>query len=84
MTFWHFFLSLLKLAIVSLIVGAALTYLNISAADLLARIGMTPERVGELIVLGLRWAVPNVMLGSMIVLPVWFLMFLFRPPRGGG
>lgn len=84
MTFWHFLLSILKLLIVSLIVGAGLTYLNISAADLLARIGMTPERVGELIVQGFRWAVPNVMLGSMVVLPVWVLMFLFRPPRGGG
>jgi hypothetical protein len=24
---------------------------------------------------------PNLFLGSLIILPVWFLIYLFRPPR---
>lgn len=83
MTFWTFLASILKLSIASLIVGAVLTYLNVSAADLLTRMGLTPQRVAELAEQALTWALPNVMLGSMIVIPVWILLSLLRPPGRG-
>jgi hypothetical protein len=82
MTFWQFILSLIKLAIISMVVGAGLTYFNLSAADLLASIGLTPEKVAEALTRGFQWALPNVMLGSMVVVPLWLVMMLFRPPRG--
>jgi hypothetical protein len=83
MTFWHFLASILKLSIASLVVGAGLTYLDLSAADLLARVGLTPQRVAEWAQEAVTWALPNVMLGSMIVIPVWILLSLFRPPGRG-
>ena len=79
---WRLILTVLKITLASLVVGAALSALDISAADLLAEIGMTPERVLQLLTDGLTWAVPNIVLGSMIILPVWLVIFLFRPPRG--
>jgi hypothetical protein len=29
---------------------------------------------------GFAWALPNLLLGSLIIVPVWLLVFLFRPP----
>jgi hypothetical protein len=38
------------------------------------------ERIEELARRGVAWALPNLLLGSMIILPVWFVIYLFRPP----
>ena len=29
---------------------------------------------------GLAWVLPNALLGLLVILPVWFLFYLFRPP----
>lgn len=65
-----------------MLTGAALSAFDITAADLLADVGLTPERVLELLQRGAQWAVPNIVLGSMVIVPIWLVMYLFRPPRG--
>ena len=72
----------LKIIFVSLITGAGLSALDVTAADILMEIGMTPENVLELLERGVSWAVPNIVLGSMVIVPVWLVIFLLRPPRG--
>ena len=74
--------TIFKLSFFSLLLGAGLSAVNISAADLLAQVGLTPERMWELLQIGVNWAVPNILLGSLIVVPVWVLIYLFRPPSG--
>ena len=74
--------TLLKIAIASLITGAVLSWLDLSAAEILSRLGLTPEAVLETLRKGLEWAIPNIVLGSLIIIPVWLVMFLIRPPRG--
>jgi hypothetical protein len=44
-------------------------------------VGLSQDRLLELARQGLTWALPNLMLGSLVILPVWFLIYLFRPPR---
>ena len=61
---------------------AGLSALDVTAADILMEIGMTPENVLELLERGVSWAVPNIVLGSMVIVPVWLVIFLLRPPRG--
>ena len=29
----------------------------------------------------MNWALPNLMLGALVIVPFWFVIFLFRPPR---
>ena len=41
---------------------------------------MTREQLEEMAQRGIAWAVPNLMLGAIVIVPVWFLIFLFRPP----
>ena len=52
-----------------------------TAADILQQVGMTPERVLGLLQQGAEWAIPNIVLGSMVIVPVWVVVFLLRPPR---
>lgn len=76
------FSTIVKIAVASLITGVILAKLNLSAEQILLEVGLTPGRVMEYAESGIRWAIPNIVLGSVVVLPVWLLIYLFRPPRG--
>lgn len=71
-----------KIVVISLLTGAALSALDLSAADILIELGLTPERVMEVLQTGAAWALPNIILGSMVIVPVWLVVALLRPPRG--
>ncbi len=73
--------TLIKIAIASLVTGAVLTKLNLSAEEILLEMGLTPEGVMYWLEEGMRWATPNIILGSMVIVPVWLVVYLFRPPR---
>jgi H+/Cl- antiporter ClcA len=72
--------TLVKVAVASLIVGTILAHFGITADQILKDFGFTPERIAELMRQGFAWALPNLLLGSLIIVPVWLLAYLFRPP----
>jgi hypothetical protein len=72
--------TLIKVAVASLIVGTILQHFGITADQVLTDLGLTPERLVELLRTGFVWALPNVLLGSLIIVPIWLVVFLFRPP----
>lgn len=74
--------GIFKIAVVSLLTGVALSALDVSAADLLEGLGLTPEGAVGLVRQGMEWALPNVMLGSLVILPLWVALYILRPPRG--
>ncbi|MDO6962617.1 DUF6460 domain-containing protein [Rhizobium alvei] len=78
-----FFTGLVKLVTASLLAGAALNFFGLSADSLLARIGLTPAEAWDLTLRFIAWAVPNMLLGAIVILPLWFFTYLFIPPRGG-
>ena len=73
--------AVLKILLVSLVTGAGLSTFDITAADVLAEVGLTPENVLDMLQRGVAWAIPNIVLGSMVILPVWLVIYLLRPPR---
>lgn len=77
----HFFSTVLKIAAASLVVGAVLTFFNINASDILDQVGLSPMQLWIYLNLFIDWATPNIILGSFIVVPIWLLIYLFRPPR---
>ena len=79
---FRFLSTLLKIAIASLITGVVLARMNLSAEEILLELGLTPERVMQMLEQGTQWAIPNIVLGSLVVVPVWLVIYLFRPPRG--
>ena len=74
--------SLIKIGIASLLTGAVLTKLDLSAEQILLELGLTQEGVMMQLEQGFRWAMPNIILGSLVIVPVWLVVYLFRPPRG--
>jgi len=74
------FATLVKIAVASLIVGTVLAHFGITADQILKDMDVTPERLAELARHAFAWALPNVLLGALIIVPVWFVVVLFRPP----
>lgn len=72
--------TLVKIAVASLIVGTILAHFGITADKIIAEFGLNADRVTEYGRQALNWALPNVILGSIVIVPVWFLVYLFRPP----
>jgi hypothetical protein len=76
--------TLVKVAVASLIVGTIMAHFGITPDVLIREAGLSQEQVIELARRGLNWALPNLLLGSLVIVPVWFLIYLFRPPRPHG
>jgi putative exporter of polyketide antibiotics len=72
--------ALVKVVVASLIVGTILAHFGITINELMKAAGLSPDRIAELARSGVAWAVPNLMLGAVVIVPLWFLLFLFRPP----
>jgi hypothetical protein len=72
--------TLVKVAVASLIVGAILAHFGITADVLMKEAGLSADRIGEIARAGLAWALPNMLLGAVVIVPIWFVAFLFRPP----
>ena len=72
----------IKISLASLLVGVALSSVDITASQVLQDLGLTPERVMNVARRGLNWAVPHIILGALITVPIWLVMYLLRPPRG--
>jgi hypothetical protein len=73
--------TLVKLAVASLIVGTIMTHFGITPDKLMQEFGVSQERLVDLARQGLTWAMPNLLLGALVIVPVWFVVYLFRPPR---
>jgi Family of unknown function (DUF6460) len=72
--------TVVKVLVASLIVGTILGHFGLTVDQLLRATGLSAERIGDLARQGLAWALPNLILGSLVIVPVWFLFYLFRPP----
>jgi hypothetical protein len=72
--------TLVKVLVASLIVGTILAHFGISTDELIRAAGLSRERIEDLARAGVAWALPNMLLGALVIVPVWFLFYLFRPP----
>jgi hypothetical protein len=74
--------TLVKVLIASLIVGTILSHFGIKIDQLLKTAGLSTDRVEDLAREGLAWALPNLVLGSLVIIPIWFAFYILRPPPG--
>jgi TctA family transporter len=79
--FQAFLRTVIKVTIASLVVGAILGHFGITTEQMMREIGLSQDRVMDLARQGITWALPNLLLGSLVIVPVWFVIYLFRPPR---
>ncbi len=74
------FRLLVKVGVASLIVGTILSHFGITSDALLREAGITPDRLADYGRRAWDWAAPNVLLGAIVIVPIWFVIYLFRPP----
>lgn len=79
--FHGFLQTLIKLMVASLIVGTIMAHFDITPDQVIKEFGLSQERAMELARQGMAWALPNLILGALVIVPVWFVIYLFRPPR---
>jgi len=72
--------TLVKVLVASLIVGTILAHFGITTDELMKTAGLSPDHIGELARQGFAWALPNLTLGALVIVPIWFVLYLFRPP----
>jgi hypothetical protein len=72
--------TLVKIAVASLVVGTIMAHFGITADELMRNVGLSSDRLADYAKQGFAWAWPNLLLGALVIVPVWFLVYLFRPP----
>lgn len=70
--------TLLRLFFYSLIIGLVLSALNISPESMLGAIGGTVESIFLVVVDAVEWAVPFVLIGAIVVVPIWLVLVALR------
>ncbi|MEZ5774815.1 MAG: DUF6460 domain-containing protein [Hyphomicrobiaceae bacterium] len=73
---------ILKLAIISLIVGVVLAALNLDALRILDGVRLFAVRIYEMGYDAIGWAWNYFLLGAVIVFPIWFISRLMRSMGG--
>ena len=72
--------TVIKVLVASRVVGTILAHFGLTTDQLMQATGLSPARLADLAREALAWALPNLLLGSLIIVPVWFVVYLFRPP----
>ncbi len=73
--------TVIRLFIASLLVGLVLSVLNVTPQRLLQSIGGTAEQIFDVGVSAIEWAVPFVLIGAVVVIPLWLLRVIWRTAR---
>jgi len=75
--------TLTKFVIAAVAIGALLNAFDITAQEVLGDLGVTPEAIISFVEDGVDWALPNFLLGAMVLVPIWIVIFLLKPPKIG-
>ena len=73
--------TLVKIAVASLRAGAILAHFGITAEQLMHKCDLSADLLEDYAKRGFVWAWPNMLLGSLIIVPTSFVVYLFCPPR---
>lgn len=75
---------LLRLALISLVVGVVLSALGITPYNFIYNIEVVLRRIYDLGLASFDWVLQYLLLGAMVVVPVWLIARLFGMFRGRG
>jgi hypothetical protein len=68
--------TIIKLLILSLIVGMMLKFFNVDPENLLSSLGRLFERIVEMGASVVEWGFDYIILGAAVVIPIWAVLYL--------
>ncbi|HEY4136672.1 MAG TPA: DUF6460 domain-containing protein [Alphaproteobacteria bacterium] len=74
--------TVFKLLLVSLIVGLVMHWLGVTPRSLIANFGATVENLFGTLARFIAWAIDYILIGAVIVVPVWLIVFLLDRAKG--
>ena len=75
--------TLVKFTLVAVVLGGVLGAFDLTATEILKDLGLAPNKLSKLAQEAFQWAVPHFVLGAMVIIPIWLVIFLLKPPRMG-
>lgn len=73
--------TIIKIAIVSLVVGFVISFFGLTPQSVLQALGSTVRDVFEAVLNLFRWAFEYILIGAVVVVPIWLVFFLLRWAR---
>jgi hypothetical protein len=73
----------IRLALLSLVVGIVLSALGISPANILYHLDVLMRRVYDMGFGAIEWVFRYILLGAVVVVPIWLIARLVRSIGGG-
>ncbi|WP_135078064.1 DUF6460 domain-containing protein [Terasakiella sp. SH-1] len=70
--------TIFKLAVVSLFVGLAMSWFDITPQSIIENFGESVAKAYAMLTGWLRWMVPYILLGATIVVPIWAILAILR------
>jgi hypothetical protein len=74
--------TIIKLLIASLVVGLLMRWFDVTPRSLIANFGETIARAFDRLTHFAAWAVDYVLLGAVIVVPIWAVWFVIERMKG--
>lgn len=74
--------TILKLLIASLLVGLVMSWFDITPRSLIENFGDTVVRMFGKVVTFFGWAFEYILLGAVIVVPIWLIVFAIDRAKG--
>ncbi len=74
--------TVVKLLLASLVVGLCLAWFNVSPQDLLRSMAGEARELLDRGVGLFGWAFSYILLGAVIVVPIWFVFYLIKAVKG--
>ena len=67
-----------NLLIISLVVGLVLAFFDLRPEELLANFGEAVKSIFNFVVSIVEWVVPYILMGAVVVVPIWVIIVLWR------
>nr|WP_319516133.1 hypothetical protein [uncultured Cohaesibacter sp.] len=81
----RFLSGLAKALLASLITGSVLGFLGITTRDLFPSMAVYIDQLTDAVELTVNWLViwlvPNIIVGMVVIIPVWIILLIFGPRR---
>lgn len=74
--------TIIKLLVISFFVGISLSFFDVDPRKLLANFGETIDEVFAAVAGFIEWSVKYVLLGAVVVVPIWAVLFGVRKLAG--